>query len=76
MILDSAEKGSELTQHLLAFGRRQSLTPVRVSLDHVVRGMSPLLQRTLGEHIELSTELTNSLHAALTDRTLLLRAPS
>ncbi|HEX2552454.1 MAG TPA: PAS domain-containing protein, partial [Microvirga sp.] len=71
MVVEAAEKGAELTQHLLAFGRRQSLKPVRVSLDHVVRGMTPLLQRTLGEHIELRTDLANSLHAALTDRTLL-----
>jgi PAS domain S-box-containing protein len=71
MIVEAAEKGAELTQHLLAFGRRQSLKPVRVSLDHVVRGMTPLLQRTLGEHIELRAELAHSLYSALTDRTLL-----
>jgi nitrogen-specific signal transduction histidine kinase len=71
MILDAAERGAELTQHLLAFGRRQSLKPVQVSLDHVVRGMTPLLRRTLGEHIELETRPSHSLFAALTDRTLL-----
>jgi PAS domain S-box-containing protein len=71
IILDAAVKGSELTQHLLAFGRRQSLKPVRLSLDHVVKGMIPLLRRTLGEHIELETHFSHSLFAALTDRTLL-----
>jgi nitrogen-specific signal transduction histidine kinase len=71
IILDAAVKGSELTQHLLAFRRRQSLKPVRLSLDHVVKGMIPLLRRTLGEHIELETHFSYSLFAALTDRTLL-----
>jgi CheY-like chemotaxis protein len=71
MIVEAAEKGAELTRHLLAFGRRQSLTPVRLHLDGVVTGMLPLLQRTLGEHIELRTELAQSRNGALVDRTLL-----
>jgi CheY-like chemotaxis protein len=71
MILQAAERGADLTQHLLTFGRRQSLKPVGVSLDHVVQGMMPLLQRAIGADIELRTELSYSLHHALTDRALL-----
>ncbi len=71
IILEAAERSAELIRHLLAFGRRQALKPVRVSLDHIVRGMMPLLRRTLGEHIELSTKFTHSGLAALTDRALL-----
>jgi CheY-like chemotaxis protein len=71
MIVEAAEKGAELTRHLLAFGRRQSLTPVRLHLDGVVTGMLPLLRRTLGEHIELRTALAQSRKGALVDRTLL-----
>jgi PAS domain S-box-containing protein len=70
-IVQAAERGSDLTQKLLAFGRRQSLKPERLKLKQVVEGMEPLLHRTLGEHIELRTDLRDSALAALTDRTLL-----
>jgi PAS domain S-box-containing protein len=71
MIRDAAESGAELTQHLLVFGRRQPLRPTRLRLDHVVHGITPLLRRTIGEHIELRTEFAESTLSALTDRALL-----
>jgi PAS domain S-box-containing protein len=71
VILESAERGADLTQHLLAYGRRQTLKPVQVSLDHIVTGMLPLLRRTLGAQIEFRTEFATSQLSALTDRTLL-----
>jgi PAS domain S-box-containing protein len=74
VILETAERGAELTQHLLAFGRRHPLRPVRLRLNHVVHGMMPLLQRTLGAHIELRTEFVQTPLSALTDRTLLENA--
>jgi hypothetical protein len=43
-------------------------------LDEVVYGITPLLQRTLGEHIELRTEFEQKGHCALTDRNLLENA--
>lgn len=55
--LDNAMKGAEraasLTQRLLAFSRRQPLSPKPLDLDRLASGMSDLLQRTLGEHIRL-----------------------
>jgi CheY-like chemotaxis protein len=74
MILQSAERGADLTRHLLAFGRRQSLNPAPVRLDAIVREMWPLLQRATGEHIELQTELSPSVLSALADRALLENA--
>jgi PAS domain S-box-containing protein len=70
-IVEAAERGSDLTQKLLAFGRRQSLKPERLKLKQIVEAMEPLLHRTLGEHIELRADLRDSALAALTDRTLL-----
>jgi CheY-like chemotaxis protein len=70
-ILETAERGADLNQKLLAFGRRQALKPERVVVETVVEGMAPLLQRTIGEHIELRTDLHRSTYTALTDRTLL-----
>jgi signal transduction histidine kinase len=57
MIQEAAERGADLTQKLLAFGRRQSLKPERVSIERTVREMSPLLARTLGEHIDYQIEV-------------------
>jgi PAS domain S-box-containing protein len=74
MIREGAERGADLTRHLLAFGRRQSLKPVPLSLDDVVRDMAPLLRRTLGGQVELKTELSRSPLSALADRALLENA--
>jgi CheY-like chemotaxis protein len=70
-ILETAERGAELNQKLLAFSRRQSLKPERLDVDRIVEGMIPLIHRTIGEHIELRTELGAPGLAALTDKTLL-----
>jgi PAS domain S-box-containing protein len=71
MVLQAAEKGADLTQRLLAFGRRQTLTPERLNLDQVVENMGSLLRRTIPASIEIATELQKADLAALTDRTLL-----
>jgi PAS domain S-box-containing protein len=70
-ILETAERGADLNQKLLTFGRRQSLKPERIRIRRVVEDMVPLLYRTIGEHIELRTELHEGQYSALTDRTLL-----
>jgi PAS domain S-box-containing protein len=55
-IQGSAERGSDLTQKLLAFGRRQSLRPERLDLSRVVSDMVPLLRHALGRGVEIVTE--------------------
>jgi signal transduction histidine kinase/CheY-like chemotaxis protein len=57
----SAERAAVLTQQLLAFARRQPLAPETVDLNRLVRGMSELLRRTLGEIIEIETVLAGGL---------------
>jgi PAS domain S-box-containing protein len=54
-IKHAAERASSLTRQILAFSRRQALQPTVVSLNDVVRGMEPFLQRTLGEDVDLVT---------------------
>jgi PAS domain S-box-containing protein len=56
-----AQRASNLTQHLLAFSRRQPLNPRPVAVNRLVAGMSEMLQRTLGELIEVKTSLTPAL---------------
>ncbi|EPR10781.1 histidine kinase [Sphingobium indicum IP26] len=50
-----AERAALLTQRLLAFARRQPLAPERIDPNRLVSGMSDMLNRTLGETIEVET---------------------
>jgi PAS domain S-box-containing protein len=54
MIRAAGERGAELTNHLLAFARRQALEPKVVRPDELVDGLRKLLRRTLGESVELA----------------------
>ena len=53
--MQGAERAASLTQRLLAFSRRQPLSPKPLHLDRVVAGLSDLLKRALGELIQLET---------------------
>lgn len=50
-ILRASERGAELTQRLLAFSRKQPLSPEAFSMFKLISGMTDLLERTLGETI-------------------------
>ena len=49
----AADRAAELTKQLLAFGRRQVLNPRPLDLNAVVAEVGSLLQRLLGDHVEL-----------------------
>ena len=68
MAFQGAERASTLTSRLLAFARRQPLNPEPIDVDRLVAGLSDLLQRTLGERIELETVSTPRLWLANADR--------
>ena len=51
----AADRGAALTARLLAFSRRQALEPRIVDLNKLVVAMTELLQRTLGETIDIET---------------------
>jgi PAS domain S-box-containing protein len=51
----AADRGAALTARLLAFSRRQALEPKVVDINKLVLGMTELLQRTLGETIDIET---------------------
>ncbi|MCP4660065.1 MAG: PAS domain S-box protein [bacterium] len=55
--LRAAQRGSELTHRLLAFSRKQPLRPAVIEVDPLVAEILELLQRTLGESIEIETVL-------------------
>jgi len=51
--LQGAQRAAGLTARLLAFARRQPLNPSPLEINLLVRDLVDLLQRTLGETIEL-----------------------
>ena len=56
----AAEGGANLTKQLLAFARRQIIAPQVIDVNALVLETSNLLQRVLGEDIDVSVDL--SLH--------------
>ena len=65
--LQGAQRGAVLTQRLLAFARRQDLQPEPHNLVDLVRGMSDLIERSIGSGIELRLDLPAELPLALLD---------
>jgi PAS domain S-box-containing protein len=53
-IKKAAEKSAELTQQLLAFARKQTIMPKVLDLNQTVAGMIKMLQRLIGEDVELN----------------------
>jgi PAS domain S-box-containing protein len=54
---DGAQRAAALTQRLLSFARQQPLAPVSIDPNHMLRGMTDLLTRTLGEGVRVETAL-------------------
>lgn len=71
---DAAMLGAKLTERLLAFGRRQPLSPKRVDIGRLLDEFSELLRRTLGETIELHTTVPARPHEAVIDPSQLQNA--
>jgi PAS domain S-box-containing protein len=62
-----AERGATLTQRMLAFARRQDLTPVRVDIPSLVAGLSDLIRRSLGPSIAIDTRFPLGLAPVVAD---------
>ena len=67
LILQSAERGTDLVRRLLAFARKQELAPASVDLNAIVRGMDELLQSSVGRGVRIRTMLHMELWPALVD---------
>ena len=63
----SAHRAAALTHRLLAFARRQSLDTRPNDINRLVAGMEDLLHRTLGEQVELHSNLAADLWTAFVD---------
>ena len=54
-MLEAADRATQLTRQLLAFGRRQVLQPEVIDLREVVADMEKLLRQLVGDQVELVT---------------------
>ncbi len=52
-IQSAAEHSADLTRQLLAFARKQTISPRVVNLNHIIEKMLDVLQRLIGEEIDL-----------------------
>lgn len=66
-IRKAAEQAGSLTGQLLAFSRKQILQPKVINLNDVVSRVDKMLQRLIGEHIELVLDLEPHLGAIKAD---------
>ncbi len=66
-ILEAAHRSAELTRQLLAFSRKQTLIPEVLSINAVVGNLERMLQRLIGEHIELQLSLSDDIGRVLVD---------
>ncbi|HOW96471.1 MAG TPA: CHASE4 domain-containing protein [Kiritimatiellia bacterium] len=55
-ILTAARRSADLTRQLLAFARKQTITPRVLDVNETVAGMLKMLRRLIGEDIELVWE--------------------
>jgi signal transduction histidine kinase/ActR/RegA family two-component response regulator len=58
-ILKAGQRAAILTQQLLAFSRKQVLSPRVLHLTDVVSSVTPMLRRLLGETIDLRTTMSD-----------------
>ncbi len=63
----AADRGADLTQRLLAFSRKQTLSPETADINKLVLGVTELMRRTLGEDIEIKTVQGGGLWHATVD---------
>ena len=67
LIDDAAERGAQLTKHLLAFARKQPLQPREIDVNSLVVEAAKLLHPTLGEQIQISPTLAEDAWTAMVD---------
>lgn len=65
--MEGARRGATLTQRMLAFARRQNLSPQPVDLADLVDGMTDMLERSLGPKISIRTDFPRSLPPVIAD---------
>jgi two-component system cell cycle sensor histidine kinase/response regulator CckA len=66
-IRKAAERSADLTRQLLAFARKQTIAPKVIDLNRAVTGMFNMLQRLIGENINLNLHSASNLWSVRVD---------
>jgi len=64
---EAVERGANLTKQLLAFSRRQTLSPKPIALPEYFAGMNELLSRSLGVNVQVSIDVPAGVSPVLAD---------
>ena len=65
--IQGAKRGASLTRRMLAFARRQELKTEPLELPALVRGMTGLLERSIGPGVRIASRFSPDLPLVLTD---------
>lgn len=71
---EAVRRGARLASHLLAFARRQPLSPLVVCPRQLLEGMDEMIHRSLGETVNIDTIVPDDLWNVLVDRNQLENA--
>ena len=74
LISEAADRGAELTSHLLAFARKQPLQPRDTDINTLMWNSAKLLRPAIGENIEIELRPTKDAWPALIDANQLITA--
>ncbi|MCH8310503.1 MAG: PAS domain S-box protein, partial [Chloroflexi bacterium] len=66
-IQSAAQRGADLTRQLLAFSRTQTTEPKIVSMNDLIVNLQKMLARLIGEHIELTLDLSAKIDSVKVD---------
>ena len=66
-IVRAGRRSADITRQLLAFARKQTIVPKMLDLNETMGGMLTMLQRLIGEHIELKWLPGNDLWPVMMD---------
>ena len=72
--LRAVGRGSDLTQRLLSFSRKQLLKPEPTEINQLIHDMTELLERSLGTSVTVETELAEDVGIAMVDSAMLENA--
>ncbi len=66
-LIDTAERGAAMTRRLLAFARREEITPISFRIDELLDGLRNLLSRILGSRVDLAITIQRNLPPVFLD---------